>query len=320
VPDSQLPEGVSLVDLWAELVALRRVVVEQADRIAELERQLGKDSSTSSRPPSSDAPWDKKPAKKHSSRTRSGRKPGKQKGSPSSSRTLAEDPDETFEVAPDRCTRCDTSLHGAAKTTRVRRQVVDVLPPPPPKVTEYQLVSKQCGGCGHVNEPTATAAPRPVAPGRDRWVSGESAPEDAPAKPAATGNATRTTTAPAAESATTAPTDPAVALVLRPGSPVRIGPGASALAALLTCGHYLPIARATTLLAQSAGIAVSTGFTAGVRRRGALALETAFLPHIRALLRTARRQGCPGWWLAWSSAAWSSAGPTLGTAVPLRSC
>jgi hypothetical protein len=51
---------------------------------------------------------------------------------------------------------------------------------------------------------------------------------------------------------------------LRPGSPVRIGPQATALAVLLTCGHYLPIARATTLLAQSAGIAVSTG----VHRRG----------------------------------------------------
>jgi transposase len=78
-----------------------------------------------------------------------------------------------------------------------------------------------------------------------------------------------------------------VALVLRPGSPVRIGPQATALAALPTCGHYLPIARATTLPAQTAGIAVSTGFLAGVRSRGAVALEAGFLPHMRVLLRTA---------------------------------
>ena len=78
-----------------------------------------------------------------------------------------------------------------------------------------------------------------------------------------------------------------MALVLRTGSPVRIGPRATALAALLTCGHYLPIARATTLLAQSTGIAVSTGFLAGVRSRGAVALEAGFLPHMRVLLRTA---------------------------------
>jgi hypothetical protein len=48
----------------------------QADRIAELQRRLGADSSNSSRPPSSDAPWDKTRAKKRSSRTRSGRNPG----------------------------------------------------------------------------------------------------------------------------------------------------------------------------------------------------------------------------------------------------
>jgi transposase len=35
------------------------------------------------------------------------------------------------------------------------------------------------------------------------------------------------------------------------------------------------------------GIGVSTGFMAGARRRAAAALETAFLPHLRELLRTA---------------------------------
>jgi hypothetical protein len=42
---SQLPEGVSLVDVLRELAELRRVVVEQADRIAEPQRRLTKDSS-----------------------------------------------------------------------------------------------------------------------------------------------------------------------------------------------------------------------------------------------------------------------------------
>ena len=38
-----------------------------------------------------------------------------------------------------------------------------------------------------------------------------------------------------------------MALVLRPGCPIRIDPRTSALAALLTCGHYLPIGRAASL-------------------------------------------------------------------------
>jgi transposase len=78
-----------------------------------------------------------------------------------------------------------------------------------------------------------------------------------------------------------------VALALRPGSPVRIGPQTSALAALLTCGHYLPIGRAASVLEALAGIGVSTGFMAGVRRRAAALLQGEFLPHLQALLPTA---------------------------------
>lgn len=181
---------------------------------------------------------------------------------------MVDDPDEVFEVAADRCGRCAESLDGAVETARVRRQVVDVEPPPPPKVTEYQLVSRRCGGCGQVNDPTATDVPRPVDPSSDVARRGASAPPEPGApEPAA---ATELTTKPVSESGY-APTetglvpDPVLALALRPGSPVRIGPQTTALAALLTCGHYLPIGRATSVLDALAGIRVSTGSTAGVR-------------------------------------------------------
>jgi transposase len=59
------------------------------------------------------------------------------------------------------------------------------------------------------------------------------------------------------------------------------------LAALLTCGHYLPIGRAASVLKALTGIRVSTGFLADVRGRAATLLETTFLPHPRALLPTA---------------------------------
>jgi hypothetical protein len=63
-------------------------------------------------------------------------------GASSSSRSLIDDPDDTLEIQPDRCQRCDTSLAGAEECGRQRRQVVDVAPAPPPTVTEYQRISK----------------------------------------------------------------------------------------------------------------------------------------------------------------------------------
>ncbi len=129
--------------------------LEQRDRrIAELEQRLEQDSSNSSRPPSSDAPWAKQPARKRSSRVRSGRKPGKQPGASSSSRSLVDDPDERLQIQPDRCMSCAASLDSAKECGRQRRQVVDIRPVPPPKVTEYQRVSKMCPCCGKVTTPS----------------------------------------------------------------------------------------------------------------------------------------------------------------------
>jgi transposase len=45
------------------------------------------------------------------------------------------------------------------------------------------------------------------------------------------------------------------------------GPQACAQAANLTCGHYIPVHRATVLLCQLAGITAPTGWMAGVRAR-----------------------------------------------------
>ena len=67
---------ITLVEtLSARNAELERIVAVQADRLAELERRLAADSSNSSRSPSSDAPWDK-PARKRSSRRRSGPQAG----------------------------------------------------------------------------------------------------------------------------------------------------------------------------------------------------------------------------------------------------
>ena len=84
------------------------------------------------------------------------------------------------------------------------------------------------------------------------------------------------------------PDTPAHADVLAgQGSPVRIGPRALAMCAFLTCGHYLPVGRATQLLETLTGLHLATGFTARARRRAAKRLIATFLPHMKDLLSTA---------------------------------
>jgi transposase len=66
------------------------------------------------------------------------------------------------------------------------------------------------------------------------------------------------------------------------------GPETCAQAANLTCGHYVPVYRATQLLCQLAGITVSTGWMAGVRAKAAALIEASgFMDRVRELLRTA---------------------------------
>jgi len=141
-----------------EVIAAKdRQIVFQEQRIAELARRLGADSSTSSRPPSSDSPY-RKPVG-GSSRRSSGRRPGKQAGDPGSTMPLVDDPDEVITCDPGCCDGCGHALSGAPVLGVQRRQVIDVSPPPRPRVTEYRLVSRACPGCGTT---TTAAAPASV--------------------------------------------------------------------------------------------------------------------------------------------------------------
>lgn len=72
-----------------------------------------------------------------------------------------------------------------------------------------------------------------------------------------------------------------------PGSPVRMGPNTLALAALLTCAHYLPVGRCRDVLAALTAIEVSTGFLAAIRGRAARRLERKFQGHMQKLLASA---------------------------------
>jgi transposase len=66
------------------------------------------------------------------------------------------------------------------------------------------------------------------------------------------------------------------------------GPETCAQAANLACGNYIPVGRATGLLREMAGVAVSTGWMAGIRgKTAALVTGSGFLQRVRELLKTA---------------------------------
>jgi transposase len=212
----------------AQLAAKDAQIGALAARIEELERRLARDSSTSSKPPSSDSPYKKKP-RDRSLRGRSGRKPGKQPGAQSSTLKQSPDPGQTVFSGPAACRCCGRDLSGEPVLgVPQKRQVFEASPPPPPTVIEYQVAAKQCPGCGEVS---VGLAPDGV-----------------------TGRA-------------------------------QYGPLVHAKAALATCAHYLPVARAASLVARLTGVNVSAGFVAGVRGKAAARLGP-FMDRARELLST----------------------------------
>ncbi|MDQ3153318.1 MAG: IS66 family transposase [Actinomycetota bacterium] len=124
-------------------------------RIAELERQLGRNSRNSSQPPSADGPA---VSPSRAARRRSGRNPGKQPGAGGSALFQTSDPDEIVDHVPEACGGCGSDLADAIAAGVVRRQVHDI-PTITPTVVEHRLHKRRCG-CG-----ATTTAVAPVGVG-----------------------------------------------------------------------------------------------------------------------------------------------------------
>ena len=227
----RLAEAYQLIaELTAQAGRLSAEVERLSARVEELERQARKDSSTSSRPPSSDSPYRKK-GRDRSLRERGKRRPGKQPGDPGSTMSLVDDPDESIDCPPAVCCGCGADLASAPVTAQRRHQVTDIEPAPAPKVIEYVAQAKECAGCGAVSVGELPAHVRARA---------------------------------------------------------SYGPETCAQAANLVSGHHIPVYRATLLLCQLAGVAVSTGWMAGVRGKAAALVEASgFMDRVRELLRAA---------------------------------
>jgi transposase len=117
------------------------------ERVRELETRLAKDSHNSHKPPSSDEPTFRRPARK-SLRKRSEKKPGGQPGHTGCTRVQSETPDEVHLHVPESCGQCGDDLQGIVPRLAQRRQVFD-LPPLRLHVQEHQVHDRRCPGCGH---------------------------------------------------------------------------------------------------------------------------------------------------------------------------
>ena len=140
------------IELILQLVA---TVERLTARVEELERKVGlltRDSSNSSKPPSSDGPAAKpRPRRPLKSKKR---KPGGQPGHKGTNRNLipVEDVGRVIPVFPDACDHCGAALtpEPDQKSGKYwRHQVVDI-PEPRPEVTEFQLQCMRCS-CGTEN-------------------------------------------------------------------------------------------------------------------------------------------------------------------------
>ena len=143
-----------LADALAALEETRVELGRARERIAELEDQMRKTSRNSSQPPSGDG-LAKPPPRSRSLRKKTGRKPGGQDGHRGQTLAQVAKPDREERHEPGSCSRCGTGLAGRPVTGVERRQVFD-LPPVKVKVTEHQLIERECG-CGHRTRGAAPA-------------------------------------------------------------------------------------------------------------------------------------------------------------------
>jgi transposase len=114
--------------------------------MAELERRLKLNSSTSGKPPSSDGL--KKPARVRNLRERSGKKPGGQKGHKGETLRQVTDPDDIVNHYPSACSMCGVGLDPETSVGHGARQVFDLPQPQPLVVTEHRAHDCQCPACG----------------------------------------------------------------------------------------------------------------------------------------------------------------------------
>src|SRR5579872_7342231 len=144
------------VELWSEIPPAAQAAVlaliqqyEQRlhalqQKVDQLTERLNRNSTNSSRPPSSDPPH----VKRRPPQPSSGRKKGGQPGHARQQRPLVppQQVKQTIPVMPSACRKCGQALHG--EDAHPRRHQVAEIPPVEAEVTEYRLHRLTCSACG----------------------------------------------------------------------------------------------------------------------------------------------------------------------------
>jgi len=138
-----------LAECEGKTEGLEAKVQELDAKIKELEARLKLDSTNSSKPPSSDAPWKQRPAK-----VPSGRKPGGQPNHKGHFRTGLPSQSITkhIEYRPSQCQACGKALPQTgdpSEGVQARHQVAE-LPQQPLEIQEHRSYAATCPCCGAV--------------------------------------------------------------------------------------------------------------------------------------------------------------------------
>jgi transposase len=158
-------EELSREDLIRIIVNQSQALQRLQQLVEELKHKLllnGKDSTTSSKPPSSDQNQKARPKKNQSLREKSDKKSGGQPGHKGVTRKQTK-PNEIIPNIPEECEKCGQSLSGLEAILVASRQEVDI-PPIMPIVKEYQVFSVKCscGQCNKGNFPEDIKAPMQI--------------------------------------------------------------------------------------------------------------------------------------------------------------
>lgn len=144
-----------LEELEKRMFFLEKENSELRERLSKYETP--KNSRNSSIPPSKD---ENRPKKNQSLRKATGKKPGGQLGHKGRTLEMTPNPDHIFDLHPDYCSDCGSSLENRQAFKEKSRQIVDI-PPIKAVWTEYRTYSKTCScGCNTIaNFPKSVQSP-----------------------------------------------------------------------------------------------------------------------------------------------------------------